>query len=64
MKLKNLLPLVGNCHLTIWRTDCKGRLRVVTQGFSRNDEKFESVKKCEVTKIRPSYNGTLSITVE
>lgn len=64
MKLKNLIPLVGNCHLTIWRKDGKGCLRVVAQGFSRNDELFAGLGNAKITMIRPSYNGTLSITVE
>lgn len=64
MKLKKLIPLTGNCHLTIWKRDCKYRMRVVARGFSRNEKAFADVGDCEVTSIRASYNGTLSIIVE
>ena len=59
MKLKTLIPFVGNCYVTIWRKDGKDKMRVIARGYSRNEETFENV-----TAIRPTWNSALSITVE
>lgn len=64
MKLKTLMPLVGNCHVTIWRKDSKDTMRVVARGFSSNESNFEKYQNKNVTAIRPTWNCALSITVE
>ncbi len=64
MKLKTLIPLVGNCHVTIWKKDSKGAMRAVTRGFSRDETKFSVYMNKNVVAIRPTFNNSLSVTVE
>ena len=64
MKLKTLIPLVGNCYVTIWKMDSKDKMRVIARGYSLNEENFEKYQNRNVTAIRPTWNSALSITVE
>lgn len=64
MKLKTLIPLVGNCYVTIWKRDGKDKMRVIARGYSRNENNFEKYQNKNVIAIRPTWNSALSITVE
>lgn len=64
MKLKDLLPLIGNCHVTIWSKDKEGKMRVIARGFSRIESNFAKQTQKSVTAIRSAYDNSLSIIVE